>query len=108
MPEASKALIRDGSAKATRQLMTHGRAMLAEEQLQGTLQHDVLATSPSTWTVRFLTTSACDVATWIPGSRRNGGRELAYTLADPIELYRFLMSCAVAGKYDGGLRPATH
>jgi len=76
---------------------------LADEQLQGTLQHEVLATSPSTWTVCFLTTSACDVAAWIPGSRRSGGRELSYTSDEPTELSRFLMSCLVAGKYDRDL-----
>jgi len=103
MPEASKTLIRDGAASATRQLMTRGRTILAHEQLQGSVQHEILATSPSTWTVRFLTTSACDVAAWIPGSRRSGGRELAYTSTDPIELYRFLMSCTVAGRYDKDL-----
>jgi D-amino peptidase len=103
MPEASRALIRDGAANATRQLMTRGRTTLADEQLQGTLQHDVLATSPSTWTVRFPTTSICDVATWIPGSLRSGGRELTYTSDEPVELYRFLMSCIVAGRYDKDL-----
>jgi D-aminopeptidase len=103
MPEASKTLIRDGAASATRQLMARGRTTLADGQLQGTVQHEILVTSPSTWTVHFLTTSACDVAAWIPGSRRSGGRELSYTSADPIELYRFLMSCTVAGKYDKDL-----
>ncbi|MCX6084620.1 MAG: M55 family metallopeptidase [Caldiserica bacterium] len=103
MPEASKTLIRDGAADATRRLMTQGRTNLADEQLQGTIQHEVLATSPSTWTVRFLTTSACDVATWIPGTRRSGGRELSYTSDEPTELYRFLMSCTVAGRYDRNL-----
>jgi D-amino peptidase len=103
MPEASKTLIRDGAANATRQLMTRGRTTLADEQLQGTLQHEVLATSPSTWTVRFPTTSICDVAAWIPGSLRSGGRELSYTSDEPVELYRFLMSCIVAGRYDRDL-----
>ncbi|MCX6097670.1 MAG: M55 family metallopeptidase [Caldiserica bacterium] len=103
MPEASKALIRDGAANATRRLMTQGRTNLADAQLQGTLQHEVLVASPSTWTVRFLTTSACDVAAWIPGTRRSGGRELSYTSDEPTELYRFLMSCTVAGKYDRDL-----
>lgn len=103
MPEASRNLIREGSAAATRRLMEQGRSTLAEEQLQGDIQHDVLVTSPSTWTVRFLTTSACDVAAWIPGSRRSGGRELSYTSDEPTELYRFLMSCTVAGRYDKDL-----
>jgi D-amino peptidase len=103
MPGASKTLIQDGAANATRRLMTQGRTDLVEEQLQGTLQDEVLATSPSTWTVRFVTTSACDVAAWIPGSRRSGGRELAYTSDEPTELYRFLMSCTVAGKNDRDL-----
>jgi len=103
MPEASKKLIRDGAAAATRTLMAKGRAALSAEQTAGTLQQEVLTATPSTWTVRFLTTSCCDVASWIPGSERNGGRELSYTSDDPIELYRFLMSCTVAGKYDKGL-----
>jgi len=103
MPEASKKLIRDGAAAATRTLMAKGRAALSAAQTAGTLQQEVLTATPSTWTVRFLTTSCCDVASWIPGSERNGGRELSYTSDDPIELYRFLMSCTVAGKYDKGL-----
>jgi len=103
MPGMSKTLIRDGTAEATRQLMNRGRTNLAGEQLQGTLQHEVLATSPSTWTVRFLTTSTCDVAAWIPGSLRSSGRELSYTSDEPTELYRFLMSCTVAGRYDRDL-----
>ena len=103
MPGASRALIRDGAANATRQLMTKGRTTLADEQLQGTLQHELLVASPSTWTVCFLTTSACDVAAWIPGSLRSGGRELTYTSDEPTELSRFLMSCLVAGKYDKDL-----
>jgi len=44
-----------------------------------------------------------DVAAWIPGSRRSGGRELSYTSDEPTELSRFLMSCLVAGKYDRDL-----
>ena len=103
MPEASKSLIRDGAANATRRLMSEGRSSLADAQLQGAVQHEVLAMSPSTWTVRFLTTSACDVAAWIPGTRRSGGRELSYTSVDPTQLYGFLMSCAVAGKYERDL-----
>jgi D-amino peptidase len=103
MPEASRTLIRNGAADATRRLVAQGRTKLADEQLQGTVQHEVLATSPSTWTVRFLTTSACDVAAWIPGSRRSGGRELSYTSDEPTRLYGFLMSCTVAGKYDRDL-----
>jgi D-amino peptidase len=100
MPEASRNLIRDGAAVAVRQLIAEGRTKLAAAQTEGPLQHEVLAASPSTWTVRFLTTSACDVASWIPGSLRNGGRELSYTSDEPTELYRFLMSCTVAGRYD--------
>ncbi len=103
MPEVSRNLIRDGAARAARQLMARGRAQLAGEQVEGDLQRDVLSASPSTWTVRFLTTSGCDVASWIPGTIRNGGRELAYTSSDPVELYRFLMSCTVAGRYDRDL-----
>jgi len=103
MPEASKALIREGAAAATRHLMAQGRLTLAGEQQQGVVQHEILVTSPSTWTVRFLTTSACDVAAWIPGSHRSGGRELSYTSEEPTELYRFLMSCTVAGRYDKDL-----
>ena len=103
MPEAARTLIREGTAAATHNLLERGRAHLAAQQLQGTLQQEVLAASPGTWTVRFLTTSACDVASWIPGSRRSGGRELAYTSEDPVELYRFLMSCTVAGRYDRDL-----
>jgi D-amino peptidase len=103
MPEASRNLIREGAAAATRTLMAKGRASLAAAQTTGTLQQEVLTATPSTWTVRFLTTSCCDVASWIPGSQRNGGRELSYTSDDPTELYRFLMSCTVAGKYDKGL-----
>jgi D-amino peptidase len=100
MPEASRKLIRNGAAAAVHKLIAEGRTKLAAAQTEGTLQHDVLAASPSTWTVRFLTTSACDVASWIPGSLRNGGRELSYTSDEPTELYRFLMSCTVAGRYD--------
>jgi len=103
MPEASKSLIRDGAANATRRLMSEGRSSLAHAQLQGALQHEVLAMSPLTWTVRFLTTSACDVAAWIPGTQRSGGRELSYTSDEPTQLYGFLMSCAVAGKYERDL-----
>lgn len=103
MPEASATLIRGGAATATRRLMAQGRLALAQQQLQGPVQHDLLASWPSTWTVRFLTTSACDVASWIPGSRRSGGRELSYTSDEPVELYRFLMSCTVAGRYDKDL-----
>ena len=103
MPEASRKLIRDGATAATHTLMAKGRAALSAAQTAGTLQQEVLTATPSTWTVRFLTTSCCDVASWIPGSERNGGRELSYTSDDPIELYRFLMSCTVAGKYDKGL-----
>ena len=103
MPEAARKLIRDGAAAATRTLMAKGRASLAAAQTAGPLQQEVLTATPSTWTVRFLTTSCCDVASWIPGSERNGGRELSYTSDDPVELYRFLMSCTVAGKYDKGL-----
>ncbi len=103
MPEASRTLIRNGAADATRRLVSRGRTQLADDQVQGAVQHEVLATSPSTWTVRFLTTSACDVAAWIPGSLRSGGRELSYTSDEPTQLYGFLMSCTVAGKYDRDL-----
>jgi D-aminopeptidase len=103
MPEASRNLIRDGAAVAACRLVVEGRTKLAAAQIEGTLQREVLAALPPTWTVRFLTTSACDVASWIPGSRRNGGRELAYTSDEPVELCRFLMSCTVAGRYDKDL-----
>jgi D-aminopeptidase len=45
----------------------------------------------------------CDVAAWIPGTRRSGGRELSYISDEPTKLYRFLMSCTVAGRYDRDL-----
>lgn len=41
----------------------------------------------------------CDVAAWIPGTRRSGGRELSYITNEPTKLYRFLMSCTVAERY---------
>lgn len=104
MPEAARALIRSRVAEAAHHLIVDGRLNLAGQQLQGTLQQEVLAKFPSTWIVRFTTTSACDIADWIPGSHRSGGREISFTSSDPVELYRFLMSCTVAGRYDRDLR----
>ncbi len=104
MPEAARSLLREGAARAAQMLLADGRQQLAAHQIAGATQHKIFIESPATWSVCFTTTSACDVATWIPGTKRCGGREVSFTSPDPQELYRFLLSCTVAGRYDRDLR----
>lgn len=103
MPQAAQCMIREGAGAAVAALLSEGRLQCVRAQRAGALQEALFATRPSTWTIHFMTTSACDVAAWIPGSVRLGGRELAYTSDDVSQLYGFLMSCTVAGRYDRDL-----